>query len=230
TMVGRTHQIKVHLRDAGHPVLGDRDESQVRKDAGAAAYRLFLHATRLDVPLPEHIGVVSIEDPHGFDSQLVDAAEQVAERRCAPWRAQAAALLDVDLLQEALRRWGSADFEEAAAGLRQRCPALEASTETADGAENQVSARIAQLDFLVDTGAMSGADCLQMVTSWPECLSDFTIRQVWAQDDLVAVNKPFNRLMYCKKRLPREVPVADWLKTGFQGQGQARLCHRLDYG
>ncbi|CAE8633335.1 unnamed protein product, partial [Polarella glacialis] len=158
------------------------------------------------------------------------AAEQVAERRCAPWRAQAAALLDVDLLQEALRRWGSADFEEAAAGLRQRCPALEASTETADGAENQVSARIAQLDFLVDTGAMSGADCLQMVTSWPECLSDFTIRQVWAQDDLVAVNKPFNRLMYCKKRLPREVPVADWLKTGFQGQGQARLCHRLDYG
>ncbi len=47
---GRTHQIRVQLADAGHPVLGDRrygDESQVSQ-----APRLALHAASLRLELP----------------------------------------------------------------------------------------------------------------------------------------------------------------------------------
>jgi 23S rRNA-/tRNA-specific pseudouridylate synthase len=55
---GRTHQIRIHLSGAGHPVLGDR------RYGGGAAPRLMLHAWRLEhpelgcieAPLPEWAG------------------------------------------------------------------------------------------------------------------------------------------------------------------------------
>jgi 23S rRNA pseudouridine1911/1915/1917 synthase len=55
---GRTHQIRIHLSGAGHPVVGDR------RYGGPAAPRLMLHAWRLEhpslgrieAPLPEWAG------------------------------------------------------------------------------------------------------------------------------------------------------------------------------
>ncbi len=44
-ITGRTHQIRVHLAAAGHPVVGDRRYG--RKMAGTPGTRLFLHAQRL---------------------------------------------------------------------------------------------------------------------------------------------------------------------------------------
>ena len=49
-MTGRTHQIRVHLAHAGHPVLGDDkygDFDLNRRLAKAGVRRLFLHASRL---------------------------------------------------------------------------------------------------------------------------------------------------------------------------------------
>jgi RluA family pseudouridine synthase len=53
---GRTHQIRIHLASAGHPVLGDR------RYGGKAAPRLMLHAWRLEHPA---LGVV--EAPSEID-------------------------------------------------------------------------------------------------------------------------------------------------------------------
>ncbi len=49
-LTGRTHQIRVHLSHAGHPVLGDDkygDFELNRSLAKAGVKRLFLHAHRL---------------------------------------------------------------------------------------------------------------------------------------------------------------------------------------
>jgi len=43
---GRTHQLRVHLRQLGHPILGDT------LYGGAKAERLFLHAESLEITLP----------------------------------------------------------------------------------------------------------------------------------------------------------------------------------
>jgi 23S rRNA-/tRNA-specific pseudouridylate synthase len=45
---GRTHQIRVHLADAGHPILGD--PLYAPPPVAARAPRLALHATRLAWP------------------------------------------------------------------------------------------------------------------------------------------------------------------------------------
>ncbi|HET7198704.1 MAG TPA: RluA family pseudouridine synthase, partial [Burkholderiales bacterium] len=55
-LTGRTHQIRVHLAHAGHPVLGDDkygDFALNRALAKQGVRRLFLHARRLafDHPL-----------------------------------------------------------------------------------------------------------------------------------------------------------------------------------
>lgn len=55
-VTGRTHQIRVHTRHAGHPIAGDNkygdDQfSQAIRDLGGR--RLFLHAYALNVPLPD---------------------------------------------------------------------------------------------------------------------------------------------------------------------------------
>jgi 23S rRNA pseudouridine955/2504/2580 synthase len=54
-MTGRTHQIRVHLAHAGHPVLGDDkygDFALNRELAKQGVRRLFLHASRLALPHP----------------------------------------------------------------------------------------------------------------------------------------------------------------------------------
>lgn len=45
-LTGRTHQLRVHLKQLGHPILGDTFYG------GEAADRLYLHAISLDVLLP----------------------------------------------------------------------------------------------------------------------------------------------------------------------------------
>ncbi len=64
-VTGRTHQIRVHARHAGHSIAGDSkygDEefSAVIRDLGGK--RLFLHAYALRVPLPDG-GELSLEAP-----------------------------------------------------------------------------------------------------------------------------------------------------------------------
>jgi len=46
---GRTHQIRVHMADLGHPVAGDRLYSKApgSGSGSAAAVRMFLHAWRI---------------------------------------------------------------------------------------------------------------------------------------------------------------------------------------
>ncbi len=57
-ITGRTHQVRVHLAAAGHPVLGDRLYHSKRADL---APRPLLHATSLSLPHPaknEHLHIV----------------------------------------------------------------------------------------------------------------------------------------------------------------------------
>ncbi len=45
---GRTHQLRVHLKQLGHPIVGDQ------LYGGKEADRLYLHATQLKITLPDH--------------------------------------------------------------------------------------------------------------------------------------------------------------------------------
>jgi 23S rRNA pseudouridine1911/1915/1917 synthase len=74
---GRTHQIRVHLSDAGHPVVGDalyggeRRSVPPRLAALARLTRPFLHATRLTFTHPAD------GRPLSFESPLPDDLDQV---------------------------------------------------------------------------------------------------------------------------------------------------------
>lgn len=54
---GRFHQVRRHVRDLGHPILGDGEhgDSRVNRDwrEGFGLNRLGLHARRLSMPLPD---------------------------------------------------------------------------------------------------------------------------------------------------------------------------------
>jgi 23S rRNA pseudouridine955/2504/2580 synthase len=66
-MTGRTHQIRVHLAHAGHPVLGDDkygDFPLNRTLAKEGVKRLFLHAARLSLQHP------LLKEKLSFDSKL----------------------------------------------------------------------------------------------------------------------------------------------------------------
>jgi 23S rRNA pseudouridine955/2504/2580 synthase len=55
-ITGRTHQIRVHAKHAGHSIAGDSkygDEDFTREIRELGGKRLFLHAYALSVPLPE---------------------------------------------------------------------------------------------------------------------------------------------------------------------------------
>jgi len=57
---GRTHQIRVHARHAGHPIAGDQrygDKSFNRAMRKLGLKRMFLHASRIELPLPESVVV-----------------------------------------------------------------------------------------------------------------------------------------------------------------------------
>jgi 23S rRNA pseudouridine1911/1915/1917 synthase len=66
---GRTHQIRVHLAEAGHPVVGDQLYGGVRRKPPprlAAVSRLtrpFLHSSRLTIAHPEDARRLSFEAP-----------------------------------------------------------------------------------------------------------------------------------------------------------------------
>ena len=62
-ITGRTHQIRVHARHAGHSIAGDSkygDEEFTREIRELGGKRLFLHAYALKVPLPDG-GELSLE-------------------------------------------------------------------------------------------------------------------------------------------------------------------------
>lgn len=71
---GRTHQIRVHLANLGHPVLGDRTYGGVSDvSKGLGLDRPFLHAWRLSFPHPDDHRVIDVEDP--LPQDLVGALE-----------------------------------------------------------------------------------------------------------------------------------------------------------
>ncbi|WP_313223201.1 23S rRNA pseudouridine(955/2504/2580) synthase RluC [Stutzerimonas nitrititolerans] len=64
-VTGRTHQIRVHARHAGHAIAGDSkygDEDFSREIRELGGKRLFLHAYGLKVPLPDG-GELNLEAP-----------------------------------------------------------------------------------------------------------------------------------------------------------------------
>jgi 23S rRNA pseudouridine1911/1915/1917 synthase len=84
---GRTHQIRVHLSEAGYPVVGDELYGGVRKDvpAGLAATRRldrpFLHASRLAFTHPSTGEPVAFEAGLPADLKNVLATLRRASRR-----------------------------------------------------------------------------------------------------------------------------------------------------
>ncbi len=76
-LTGRTHQIRVHLAHAGHPVLGDDkygDFEANRRLAGEGVKRLMLHAHRLAFRHPV------TGEPLSFESPCPDALRQFVSR------------------------------------------------------------------------------------------------------------------------------------------------------
>lgn len=60
-LTGRTHQIRVHLAHAGHPVLGDR--LYASPSVARLASRLMLHAWRIEFVHPKSGKLVKFESP-----------------------------------------------------------------------------------------------------------------------------------------------------------------------
>jgi 23S rRNA pseudouridine1911/1915/1917 synthase len=65
---GRTHQIRVHLESAGHPVVGDRVYG--RREETLGLERQFLHAARLAFPHPETGEDIDVRSPLPHDLEL----------------------------------------------------------------------------------------------------------------------------------------------------------------
>lgn len=62
---GRTHQLRVHLQHLGHPIVGDTFYG------GKAAERLYLHAQKLELTLPNRTRkVFSVEMPEEFNDKF----------------------------------------------------------------------------------------------------------------------------------------------------------------
>lgn len=78
-VTGRTHQIRVHARHAGHPIAGDTkygDEEFTREIRALGGKRLFLHAYSLVVPLPEG-GELRLEAP--VDEMWAQTLERLSD-------------------------------------------------------------------------------------------------------------------------------------------------------
>ena len=69
-VTGRTHQVRIHLADAGHPLLGDRVYGG---DVADAAPRLMLHAWRLSFVHPNSHAPVAFDAPPPADFAAVVA-------------------------------------------------------------------------------------------------------------------------------------------------------------
>eukprot|EP00747_Dinoflagellata_sp_TGD_P093695 gnl/TRDRNA2_/TRDRNA2_165852_c0_seq10.p1 gnl/TRDRNA2_/TRDRNA2_165852_c0~~gnl/TRDRNA2_/TRDRNA2_165852_c0_seq10.p1 ORF type:complete len:467 (+),score=49.26 gnl/TRDRNA2_/TRDRNA2_165852_c0_seq10:176-1576(+) len=90
-ITGRRHQIRLHLSAAGYPILGDDLYGGYGEDIRhhGAAYRMFLHAWRLEVPSqsinPEHPETIVIEAPCTFDEELGSfTADAESDKEAAP--------------------------------------------------------------------------------------------------------------------------------------------------
>ncbi|MEA2452537.1 MAG: rRNA synthase [Actinomycetota bacterium] len=73
---GRTHQIRVHLKHLGHPVMGDRTYGGLSEASKALGLdRPFLHAWRLAFPHPSDGRPIEVDDPLPGDLvRALDAA------------------------------------------------------------------------------------------------------------------------------------------------------------
>ena len=63
-VTGRSHQLRVHLRAIGHPIVGDA--LYAPPAARATAPRLLLHACRLTLPHPVRGERVTFDSPAPF--------------------------------------------------------------------------------------------------------------------------------------------------------------------
>jgi len=68
---GRTHQIRVHLKAIGHPIVGDPVYGPGRKEHGLELERPFLHAYQLKFTHPTTGAVLELEAPLPPDLQAV---------------------------------------------------------------------------------------------------------------------------------------------------------------
>jgi tRNA pseudouridine32 synthase/23S rRNA pseudouridine746 synthase len=63
-VTGRTHQLRVHLQAIGHPILGDALYAPA--PVLAQAFRLLLHASRLQLPHPATGEALAFDSPSPF--------------------------------------------------------------------------------------------------------------------------------------------------------------------
>ena len=68
---GRTHQIRVHLKAIGHPVVGDATYGSGNVLKGVALHRQFLHAYQLEFKQPTTGKTVTLQAPLPTDLQNV---------------------------------------------------------------------------------------------------------------------------------------------------------------
>lgn len=66
-LTGRTHQLRLHLKAIGHPILGDA--LYAPSEIAAASPRLLLHASELAFAHPQTGARLSFQLPDGFDAQ-----------------------------------------------------------------------------------------------------------------------------------------------------------------
>ena len=69
-LTGRTHQIRVHAKSCGHPIVGDQKygDTQLNAEAKAAGFAgMFLHAKYVRVRLPEGELVLEAKVPKAFE-------------------------------------------------------------------------------------------------------------------------------------------------------------------
>jgi 23S rRNA pseudouridine1911/1915/1917 synthase len=75
---GRTHQIRVHLKAIGHPVVGDPIYGSGRLSGNRALQRQFLHAYQLRLIHPSTGKALEVEAPLPSDLQaLLDQPERL---------------------------------------------------------------------------------------------------------------------------------------------------------
>ncbi|MBQ61450.1 MAG: 23S rRNA pseudouridine(955/2504/2580) synthase [Gammaproteobacteria bacterium] len=77
-VTGRTHQIRVHCRYAGYPVVGDDKygfEDRDRSLQGRGLRRMMLHASRLEIPALGEYPHLQVEAP--LDSQMQQLMDEI---------------------------------------------------------------------------------------------------------------------------------------------------------